>query len=642
MLKNYQTVFYSTGGVAAVFVILVLANFVLGVVNQRIDLTEGGIYTLSAGTRGVIAKLESPVKIRFYFSQSDASVPLALKAFGRRVEDLLGEFKQASGGKIIVEKLDPQPDSDAEDSAALDGVEAQVTGAGERFYLGVSVSQLDQKFALPALTLDRERLLEYDLTRAIGRTATAKKPVVGIMTPLPAFGRAGNPMAGMPAQEPWVFTSELRRDYNVKRVDPNAERIEDDIGVLLVIHPRGISDQAQYAIDQFVMRGGRLVALLDPYAYFDQIPGMGRAEGGTASSLDRLLKAWGVGFDATKVVTDMKFLSGAGPRALPTLLSLSGSALNAEDVTTSRLGFLLMPFSGAFSGTPPEGIRQTVLIKSSNFSALSDASAAMTQGDAAVKDFAPSGKEFPLAIRLAGKFKTAFPEGRPASPEKANDKGDRKGDKQDNKKGAQKAPPAAAAAAPPAHLHLSASKDENAVVLVGDSDFLNDAAAVSIQEVFGQRIVIPQNGNLAFAQALVEQVAGDPNLIRLRTRATASRPFTVIREMEARAQQRYLGKIKELEGGLAQAQVKLGALQKQKTPGQAAILSAAQQAELESFRGKAATIRRELKEVRRELRADSEALETWTKVANIAAMPILIALAGLVLGITRRRKVATP
>ena len=638
MPKKYQTVLYSTGGVVAVFVILVLANFVLGAVKQRIDLTEGALYTLSEGTRGVIAKLESPVKIRFYFSQSDANVPLVLKAFGRRVEDLLGEFRQVSGGKIVVEKLDPQPDSDAEDSAALDGVEAQVTGAGERFYLGVSVSRLDQKFALPALTLDRERLLEYDLTRAIGRTTTAKKPVVGVMTPLPAFGRGGNPMMGMPAQEPWVFTSELRRDYDVKRIDPNAEQIEDDIGVLLVIHPRGISEQAQYAIDQFVMRGGRLVALLDPYAYFDQIPGMGRAEGGTASSLDRLLKAWGVGFDATKVVTDMKFLSGAGPRALPTLLSLSGSALNSEDVTTSRLGFVLMPFSGAFSGTPPEGIRQTVLIKSSTYSALSDASASMTQGDAAVKDFAPSGKEHPLAIRLTGKFKTAFPEGRPVGPEKTGDKGDKKADKA----GAGKAAPAAAVAASPAHMHLSASKDENAVVLVGDTDFLNDAAAVSIQEVFGQRIVIPQNGNLAFAQALVEQVAGDPNLISLRTRATASRPFTVIREMEARAQQRYLGKIKELEGSLAQAQEKLGALQKQKTPGQAAILSAAQQAELESFRGKAATIRRELKEVRRELRADSEALEFWTKVANIAAMPILIVLAGLVLGYMRRRKVVTP
>ena len=624
MLNKYRTQLYSAGGVVVVLVILVLANFVLGAFKQRIDLTDGGIYTLSEGTRGVIAKLESPVKIRFYFSQSDAGVPLALKAFGRRVEDLLGEFRQASGGKIIVEKFDPQPDSDAEDSAALDGVEAQVTGAGDRFYLGLSVSQIDQKFALPALTLDRERLLEYDLTRAIGRTATAKKPVIGVMTPLPAFGSGGNPMMGMPAQAPWVFISELRRDYNVKHVDPNAERIDDDIGVLLVIHPRGITEQAQYAIDQFVLRGGRLIAMLDAYAYFDQMPGMGRAQGGSASSLDRLLKAWGVGYDATKVVTDMKFGSGAGPRAMPTLLSLSGAALNADDVTTSRLGFLLVPFSGAFSGTPADGIRQTELIKSSTFSRLSDSSAAMTQGDAAAKDFAPSGKEYPLAIRLTGRFKTAFPEGRPASPEKAGAKGDKQGDGK-----------AAAAARP----HLVAAKDENAVVLVGDTDFINDAAAVSIQEVFGQRIVVPQNGNLAFAQALVEQVAGDTSLISLRTRATATRPFTVIREMEARAQQRYLGKIKELEDSLAQAQQKLGALQKQKTTGQTAILSAAQQAELESFRAKAVQTRRELKEVRKELRADSEALEFWTKVANIAALPILISLVGLVLGFARRRKV---
>ncbi|OGA38161.1 MAG: hypothetical protein A3G26_02085 [Betaproteobacteria bacterium RIFCSPLOWO2_12_FULL_65_110] len=624
MLNKYRTQLYSAGGVVVVLVILVLANFVLGAFKQRIDLTDGGIYTLSEGTRVVIAKLESPVKIRFYFSQSDAGVPLALKAFGRRVEDLLGEFRQASGGKIIVEKFDPQPDSDAEDSAALDGVEAQVTGAGDRFYLGLSVSQIDQKFALPALTLDRERLLEYDLTRAIGRTATAKKPVIGVMTPLPAFGSGGNPMMGMPAQAPWVFISELRRDYNVKHVDPNAERIDDDIGVLLVIHPRGITEQAQYAIDQFVLRGGRLIAMLDAYAYFDQMPGMGRAQGGSASSLDRLLKAWGVGYDATKVVTDMKFGSGAGPRAMPTLLSLSGAALNADDVTTSRLGFLLVPFSGAFSGTPADGIRQTELIKSSTFSRLSDSSAAMTQGDAAAKDFAPSGKEYPLAIRLTGRFKTAFPEGRPTSPEKAGAKGDKQGDGK-----------AAAAARP----HLVAAKDENAVVLVGDTDFINDAAAVSIQEVFGQRIVVPQNGNLAFAQALVEQVAGDTSLISLRTRATATRPFTVIREMEARAQQRYLGKIKELEDSLAQAQQKLGALQKQKTPGQTAILSAAQQAELESFRAKAVQTRRELKEVRKELRADSEALEFWTKVANIAALPILISLVGLVLGFARRRKV---
>ena len=624
MLKKYETVLYSALGVIALFVILVLANYVLSAVRQRIDLTEGGVYTLSAGTRGVLAKLETPVKIRFYFSQSDAGVPLAVKAFGRRIEDLLGEFRRASSGKIEIEKLDPQPDSDAEDSATLDGVEPQVTSAGDRFYLGLSISQLDQKVSLPALAMDRERLLEYDLTRAIGRIVTPKKPVVGVMTPLPAFGSGGNPMMGMPPQDPWVFISELRRDYDVKRVDFNSASIDADINVLLLIHPRGISEQAQYAIDQFVLRGGRLIALLDPYAYFDQLPGpMGRGEGGTSSSLDKLLKAWGVGFDATKVVLDTQYVSGAGPRAMPTLLSLSGGALDPQDVATSGLGLVLVPFSGAFTGTPAPGLKETVLMKSSSFSKLVDSSSAIAQGDAAMKDFTPSGTEYALAIRLTGQFKTAFPSGRPA--EKKADEG---------------AAGAAKAAAP--EPQLAASKGEGAVVLVGDSDFVNDPAAVSVQQVFGQRIVVPQNGNLAFAQALIEQVAGDPNLITLRTRATAVRPLTVIAGMEARAQQRYLGKIKELEDSLNQTQEKLAALQKQRAPGQTAILTGAQQAELDNFRKKAAEIRRSLKEVRKELRAESEALEFWTKVVNIAAMPVLVALAGLAFAFARRRKVAVP
>ncbi|TMH18824.1 MAG: hypothetical protein E6H70_04765 [Betaproteobacteria bacterium] len=396
--------------------------------------------------------------------------------------------------------------------------------------------------------------------------------------------------------------------------------MDDDIKVLLVIHPRGIGEPAQYALDQFVLRGGKLIAFLDPNAYFDQLGQMGgMGGGGTPSSLDRLLKAWGLGFDSGKVVLDMRYLTGAGARTLPTLLSLNDNAFDPNDIATARLGSLLMPFAGAFTGKPVEGLNETVLMKSSAYSQLVDSFAATTQGEAAVRGFKPSGTEYPLAIRLTGKFKTAFPEGRP----KADDRGEKKAPKVDAK----------AEAAP-----LKESAAENAVVLVGDSDFINDGAAVQIQEIFGQRIVIPRNGNLAFAQALVDQFAGDPALIKLRSRASAARPFTVIRDMEARAQQAYLGKIKELEDNLGQTQEKLNALQKGRGQGAGAILSAAQQSELENFRRKAAETRLALKEVRRELRSDSEALQFWTKVANIVLMPLLVALAGIVLAILRRRR----
>src|SRR5712691_7607412 len=224
MQKKTENLLYSGGGLVAAFVILVLLNLVLGAARGRIDLTQGKLFTLSEGTRAVLSKLESPVKIRLYFTQGDAGAPLPIKAYGRRVEDLLAEFRQAGRGKVLVEKLDPQPDSDAEDSATLEGIEAQVTPTGEKFYLGAAASTLDQNLALPALTPDREPLLEYDLTRAIARATATSKPVVGVMSALPVFGMPPSQFTGGQPLEPQVFVGELRRDYTVKRVSLGAAR----------------------------------------------------------------------------------------------------------------------------------------------------------------------------------------------------------------------------------------------------------------------------------------------------------------------------------------------------------------------------------------------------------------------------------
>src|SRR5215813_5665131 len=467
MSRKTETFLYSTGGLVAAFVAILLVNFVLGAVRGRVDLTQGKLYTLSAGTRSVLGKLEAPVKIRLYFTQG-AEVPLPIKAYGRRVEDMLTEFRQAGHGKVLVEKFDPQPDSEAEDSATLEGVEAQTIGNGDKFYLGASITYADQKIALPALALDREPLLEYDLTRAIAR-ATTTKPVVGVMSALPVFGMPPSQFTGGQPMEPQVFISELRRDYAVKRVSLDADRIDDDVKVLLVIHPRGISDKAQYALDQFVLRGGKLIAFLDPNAYFDQMGQMGGMAGGTPSSLDKLLKAWGLAFDSGKVVLDMRYQTGVGARSLPTLLSLNDNAFSPTDITTARLGSLLMPFAGVFTGKPAPGLEETVLMRTSAYSQLVDSFAATTQGEAATRNFKPSGTEFALAVRLNGKFKTAFPDGQPKD-EKA------------------KVLPTKADETKPEPAPLKESAADNSVALVGDSDFINDGAAVQIQEIFGQRI----------------------------------------------------------------------------------------------------------------------------------------------------------
>ncbi len=624
--KALETLLYSAGGVIALAVILIAANFLMGAFSARVDLTQGSVYTLSPGTRAILSKLEAPVKIRLYYSQGGGAVPVGLKTFAKRVEDLLVEYRAAAGGKLVIEKFNPEPDSDAEDSANLDGVEGQMTNTGEKFYLGLAVSFLDQKAAIPVLAPDRERLLEYDITRAISQVATLKKPVIGMMSALPVLGRPLNPLLKQQPTEPWVLASELKRVFDVREIKLDVETIADDVKVLLVIHPRNLTETTEYAIDQFVLRGGKLIAFVDPYAYFDQQPDLQNPLGGSQagqSMFYNLFKAWGIDVNMNKVVADLTFASGAGPRLLPTLLSLNQEALNQDDVVTSQVGTLLIPFGGAFSGKLAAGLTQTVLAHTSKNSMPVDLIIATLSGEPSTRGFEPSGQEQPLAIRLSGKFKTAFPEGKP-KPFMPRD--DRK--KPAEKKEEMKPQP-----------QLKESAGENSVVLVADVDMLTDNAAVEVQDVFGQRLVVPRNGNLNFALSLVDQLAGDPNIISLRSRAAFTRPLIVIREMEARAQQSYLGKIKELEDGLNQTQEKLQALQKTRGGAQATILTPEQQAEVENFRKKATEIRRDLKELRKNLRVETDLLEFWTKVANIGLVPLLVALAGLGLALVKRRRV---
>jgi ABC-type uncharacterized transport system involved in gliding motility auxiliary subunit len=626
MQKKHETVLYSTGGIIALVVVLIAANFLLGFLNVRADLTEGNVYTLSDGTRSVLAKLEAPVKLRLYYTQG-GDVPVGLKTFAKRVEDLLREYEAAAKGKVVIEKYNPEPDSDAEESAQLDGIEGQLTNTGDSFYLGLSIAFLDQKAAIPVLTPDRERLLEYDITRGIAQVGEAKKPIVGVMSALPVMGRSLDPVRKQQPTEAWVLIQELKKIFDVREVRTDAQKIDDDIKVLMVIHPRDLPEPAEYAIDQYVMRGGKLIAFVDPYAYFDQQPDLQNPFGGNQagqSTFYNLFKAWGVEIDMGKVVADMTYASGEGPRLLPTLLSLNPQALNADDVVTSQVGTLLIPFGGSFKNKLAEGLKQTVLAHTSKNAQPVDLIIATLSGEPSTRGFAPTGEEMPLAVRLTGTFFSAFPEGKPKpyAPPRA-----------DKKKGAEEKK---AEEKPAAHLKQTA--EENSVVLVADVDLLSDGAAVEIQEVFGQRVPVPRNGNLAFALGLIEHFSGDNALIGLRSRAAFTKPLTVIREMEAQAQQQYLGKIKELEDSLNQTQEKLKDIQRAKGGVTSSILTTEQQAELDNFRRTAVETRRVLKELRKNLRVETDRLQFWTKVVNIGLVPLLVAIAGLALALVKRRK----
>jgi ABC-type uncharacterized transport system involved in gliding motility auxiliary subunit len=422
-----------------------------------------------------------------------------------------------------------------------------------------------------------------------------------------------------------VFVSELKSDFNVREVPMTADKIDDEVKVLVVIDPKDITDQAQYAIDQFIMRGGKLIAYLDAVVLSDsrrENQMMGQMPGG-GSSLDKLLKAWGIQFDTSKVVADMNYkvkLQGRDgqPVDAPAFLDLVEGAINTNDVTTSDIHDIWYPLGGAFTGTPVAGLKETVLLKTTKDSELVEGMLVSFSPDSIMKDFKSSDKEYSLAIRLSGKFKTAFPDGKPK-------------DAKDDTNTTDKA----------SGGNLKETKGDGVVVLFGDADMLADQFSLRQRQAFlgismGYEMA---NGNLILAQNLVDQLGGDSNLIAVRSRAALDRPFKRIMDMEAKAQEKSQSKIQEFEASLQEAQQKVNELQSKKEQGQQRfILSPEQQVELEKLKKKEAEVKVQLKLENKNLRRDINSLETTIEWGNIIGMPALVALSGIGLAVFKRKR----
>jgi ABC-type uncharacterized transport system involved in gliding motility auxiliary subunit len=605
-------------GLIALFVFLTGINVLVSHWSGRVDLTAERAFTLSEGTRKILADLPAPVQVRFYFNQGDEAMPMGLKNYAQNVNDLLGAMQQAAGGNLQIQQLDPQPDSSAEESARLDGVDPQILPDGARIYLGLAFAQDDRKTALPFLAPDRERLLEYDLARAISSVTTAARPVLGLLTPLPTSPTPG--MMSLIDRPPsaGVFFDELRRSFDLREIPFASEEIPADIKTLLVVHPREISEATQYAIDQFVLRGGRLVAFLDPMCVMDAAasnPAM-RMPPPSVSTLSKLLPAWGVQFNPAEIVVDMQNVGSTRRGRAPGILALGPDSVDPDSVVSGNVGSLFLALAGAFQGEPAEGASRSTLVFSSPQSALSDPGFVQTSPEVVERDFKPTGVEYPLAIKLAGRFQTAFPQGKPRVTLEG-----------------QVAKPDAA----PARLKESAAPTE--IYLVADSDMLFDPLAVAeMTTPSGRPVIVPANGNLDLAQSMVEQLAGGDALSAVRSRATRDRPFTVVKRLQAEAEAKFRDKIAELENGLSETQARLAALAQSQDPAQQLILTPEQEAEIKAFRAKEAAAKKELKEVRKTLRREVESLEQRVKWINILAMPLLVAVGGLIIAFYRHRR----
>ena len=626
--NSWQSLIYSSVGLIAMAVLLIAIGVIADALHLRMDMTEEKIYTLSEGTRRILSRIKEPIEIHFYFSRSNPQVPASIKNFAKRVEDLLAEYRRASNGKIIIKKFDPRPDTDAEDAAKLDGIEGRVLSTPgvinltERIYLGLAVVYLDQKATIPFLDPSRENLLEYDITRAIARVIHPEKPVLGIISGLPIFGQY-NPVGGG-NQQPWFLIQELEMDYKVRRINTPVEEIDKDINLLLVIHPTNLNDETLFALDQFVLRGGKLIVFMDPLSLVQarSAPNFTSSlQQQTSSTLGKLLDAWGLKFDTTKVVADPTYRTriNRGGQIVdePTWLSLVGDAINKDDVATADLDELLLVAPGAITGTPVEGIHKTVLLQTSDTAGYVDKIIAQLGGDT-TQNLQAEGRPLPLAIRLSGHFKTAFPNGKPATSSKNNSK------EKDQK--SQKS------------SYLKESTKESVVVLVGDTDMLFDAFALRIQRFLGQRLIAPLNGNLAFCQNLVEQLLGDTELIHIRTKAIKRRPFTVIQQMQQKAIQKYQDTIRQLENEVRETERRLNELQAQKDKSQRFILSPEQQAEIRKLQQKEAQANKRLRQVRKELVREVDSLQTRIKWLDTAGMPVVVILIGLGVAWFRRKR----
>jgi ABC-type uncharacterized transport system involved in gliding motility auxiliary subunit len=627
--NRFQNVSRSFLGLAVVIVIAIAVNVILSTFNLRKDLTEEKLYTLSEGTRGILKDLPEPVTLKLFFNGSNAEVPIQIKSFVRRVEDLLTEYRVHGKGNIIIEQYDPKPDSDAEEWAQRYGLSGQSLGfMGPMLYLGLVATGGDADATLPVLDPQAEQMLEYNLTRMITRVATPNKPVVGVMSSLSVMGSPAPPypMPGQPPPSPGWFTfKDLGKDYDVREIGMDVDRISDEIDSLVLVHPKDLSDSAQFAIDQYVLRGGTLLVFVDPLcvtALESQQPQM-QGMPSNASNLTRLFPAWGITFDAAKVVADLDASSrlrmgnGNQVQESPVWLSLHKQNMNAEDILTARLEFVMLPYAGAFTVADDKDIEVTTLLSASKRSSLVDAMTAQYSIDGIRRAFKSGNEEMALAVRLHGLFKTAYPDGAPKADGEA---------------------PAADAAGEGPDTSLKASTEKSTILLVGDADMLFDRFAVQAMNFLGHQAHQPINDNLAFFLNALEQTSGSSALVGIRTRGKTERPFDVVLDLQREAQARYLAEETRLQEELMTAQQRLSSLQSQKDKSQQFILSAQQQREIQNFQEQVRLTKKELKLVRRSLREDIEKLGVKIKVINILLIPALVIVAGIAFGVYRKKK----
>ncbi|EKE70174.1 GldG family protein [Oceanibaculum indicum] len=593
--------------------------------SARLDLTEDRLYTLSSGTRETLSKIEEPITLRFFFSERLGRELPAYAAYGQRVRNLLQEYANLAGGKIQLEIFDPEPFSTVEDRAVSFGLQGvPIDQSGEQVYFGlVGTNLTDDEQVIPFFQPERERFLEYDLTRIVNNLANPERKVVGMIAGLPLEGRF---MPGGQVAPPWTILQQMRQVFQVRTIGTAIDRVAPDVDVLFVVHPKNLPEKTLYAIDQFMMAGGRAIFFVDPYSEADAtIPDpSGQPKLDTASALPALFDKWGVTVSQGEVVGDRRAArrvnAGAGSQVVPVdfvvWLNLQRGNINQDLPVTGELQRLSMASAGAVGLAEGAGLTMTPLITTSPESMMIPVDRLRPRPDpqGLLREYKPGGEAKVLAARFQGRLATAFPDGRPV-PE-----GETPGDA-----GAPKELPE----------FRTESQGEAMFAVIADTDLLDDRFWVQVQDFFGQQVVTPFANNGDFVMNLLESLSGSSALVDLRGRGMIARPFTVIEEMRREADQRFRAQEEALQERLQASLARLEELRSKDAPGGGAILTNAQRAEIAKIQEDILEARRELRTVQRSLREDIDALQTRLLFLNIGLVPLLVVLAAILVGLAR-------
>jgi ABC-type uncharacterized transport system involved in gliding motility auxiliary subunit len=612
-MKPLSRRFYAVAAIVLAAAVFVGMNVALdaSVTGARLDLTGNGRFTLSQGTRNIIAGLSEPVTLKFYFSKQAASEYAQTRAYAGRVRDLLNEYALRSNGKIVLEEIDPQPFTPAEDEAAAAGLSAVPTDSGESVTFGlIGSNRIDGREVIPYFAPEREGLLEYDISSLIYRLSAARKAHIAILSGLPLETGPGGMQAMMSGHaRPYVLYQELAQAYDTQMLGQDFSAIPSGTDVLMIVQPGDLNEAQTYAIDQFVLKGGRALVFVDPNSELAQQSG-GDPMTPAPSTLPRLFQAWGIAFNANKEIGDQKLAQrvqasrDGPPISYPVWLHLTRDYFSDTDPVTANLQVLNLASAGALMPLKSATTHFTSLIGSSRQAALLDV--AQLRGmpsDALMQQIVPSSEEYVIAARLGGPAKTAFPEGAPAGA---------------------------------AGTQLAAANNIN-VIVMADTDVFDDRFWVRIENMFGKQVAAPFANNDAFVINAVENLMGSGDLISLRTRATSERPFTLVRALQADAEAKFKQQEDALKARLADTQAKLKDLQTGQG-GNSVALTPQQQAAIGEFRHQLGEIRTQLREVQRNLRQDVDALGQVLAFIDIVLVPILVALFALVLAWLRRRR----